>query len=240
MVGHSLEVLYEDEALLIVEKPAGLHTAPLVEGEPDTLLALVLGAFPEISSVPGMKPSEPGLLHRLDRDTSGVVVIARTRAAFASLRLQFASGQVRKEYHAACACRADSLPLRDISIRSLFAPAGPGGRKVRVVMPEEKSARLLRRTAPALYRTEVRLEKVHEGRALVEAVIQKGFRHQVRAHLAFTGLPIFGDPLYGVPVPPGAPQRMYLHASAVLLAHPVTGDELRITSPLPQAFSAVL
>ncbi len=240
MAGRTLEVLHEDAAVVVVEKPVGLHTAPLLAEETDTLLSLVLEVFPEISSVNGMKPFEPGLLHRLDRDTSGVVVIARTNAAFASLLEQFTSGQVRKEYRAACACRGDNAPQRDISIQSMFAPTGPGRRMVRVVMPDETNKKLLKKAAPAVYRTEARLEQLHEGRALVGVVIHKGFRHQIRAHLAFAGLPIFGDSLYGVPAPPGAEQRMYLHASGISLAHPVTGKELRVESPLPMAFRAIL
>jgi 23S rRNA pseudouridine1911/1915/1917 synthase len=236
----SFSLLHEDDVLIIVNKPAGFHTAPLGAGESDTLLTLILEAFPEISSVPGIKPSEPGLLHRLDRDTSGVVVIARTPAAFAALRLQFASGDVRKEYYAACACSANGGFPKSISIQSMFAPAGPGRRMVRVVMPGERNRRLLRKAARYTYLTEARLEKLHAGRALLAMVIRKGFRHQVRAHLAFAGFPIFGDPLYGVPAPPEAPQRMYLHASGIELTHPITGKQLRIVSPLPDEFLAIL
>jgi 23S rRNA pseudouridine1911/1915/1917 synthase len=235
-----MNVLYEDAALIVVEKPAGIHTAPLEAGEKDNLLAGVLAVFPEICSVAGIKPLEHGLLHRLDRDTSGAVVFARTAAAFEALRSQFDAEETRKEYHAVCARAADGSPRLPITIRSMFAPAGQGRRKVRVVLPEEKNKRLLGKAGPALYRTEARLESAQGARALVLAVIQKGFRHQIRAHLAFIGLPIFGDRLYGVPVPEGAEQRMYLHASAIELTHPVTGRPVRISSPLPESFRALL
>ncbi len=241
-----MNVLYEDAALIVVEKPAGIHTAPLEAGETDNLLAGVLAAFPEIRSVPGIKPLEHGLLHRLDRETSGAVVVARTAAAFEALRSQFDAEETRKEYHALCAraadgsTGADGSPGLPIIIQSMFAPAGQGRKKVRVVLPEEKNKRLLRKAGPALYRTEARLESAQGARTLVLAVIQKGFRHQIRAHLAFIGLPIFGDPLYGVPAPEGAEQRMYLHASAIELTHPVTGRPVRISSPLPESFRALL
>jgi 23S rRNA pseudouridine1911/1915/1917 synthase len=244
--GQSLKVLHEDAALIVVEKPAGIHTAPLHAGETDNLLARVLAAFPAVCSVPGIKPFEHGLLHRLDRDTSGVVVIARTPSAFEALRLQFLAQEARKEYHAVCACAEDSncaedrSPAELITIQSMFAPAGPGRRKVRVVMPEEKNKKLLREAAPTVYRTEARIERLQGSRALVFAVIQKGFRHQIRAHLAFTGLPIFGDDLYGVPVPPGAEQRMYLHASAIQLISPASGKQLRVISPPPESFLALV
>ena len=240
MVGERLTVLHEDEALIIVDKPAGIHTAPLRPGEPDTLLAAVIAAFPEVASVPGIKPSEPGLLHRLDHETSGVVVFARTMAVFAALRSQFMSGDARKEYRAACACPPDRKPGERITVRSMFAPFGPGRRMVRVVEPEEKNRRLLRKAARTVYLTETRLERVHAGRALVEVTLHRGFRHQVRAHLSHVGLPILGDALYGVPAPTEAPQRMYLHALGITLIHPVGGKLLRVVSPLPDAFRAVM
>jgi 23S rRNA pseudouridine1911/1915/1917 synthase len=234
-----MNVLYEDAALIAVDKPAGIHTAPLADGEIDNLMAAVLAAFPEVSSVPGIKPFEHGLLHRLDRGTSGVVVFARTADAFQALRSQFSGEEARKEYHALCACAPARRAGETLAIQSMFAPAGRGRRRVRVVTPEEKSARHIQDTTTTVYATEATLDRVREGRALVTAMIRKGFRHQIRAHLAFAGLPILGDDLYGISVPPGAEARMYLHASAILLASPITGKELRIDSPLPPSFLAL-
>jgi 23S rRNA pseudouridine1911/1915/1917 synthase len=87
-----LVILFQDTALLAVEKPTGMHTAPLHPGEGGTLLAMVIDAFPEVAGLPGVKSVEPGLVHRLDRETSGVVVIARTAEAFDRLRGAFAAG----------------------------------------------------------------------------------------------------------------------------------------------------
>jgi 23S rRNA pseudouridine1911/1915/1917 synthase len=239
-VGSALKVLYEDPALLIAEKPYGIHTAPLSHGAPDTFLALVLASFPEVSSVPGIKPSEPGLLHRLDRDTSGVVVIARTPRAFAGLRAQFAAFDVEKEYDAACMDRVDMAKGGSLTIQSRFAASGPGRRRVHVVMPDETNRKLLREAGPVVYQTVIRIQRLHGDRALVRVVIRKGFRHQIRAHLAFVGLPIFGDVLYGVRSPPDAPQRMFLHARRISFIHPVTGKPLRVSSELPQEFDEIM
>jgi 23S rRNA pseudouridine1911/1915/1917 synthase len=239
-VGSALKVLYEDPALVIVEKPAGIHTAPISDGAPDTLLALVLASFPEVSSVPGIKPSERGLLHRLDRDTSGVVVVARTPWAFAGLRAQFAAFNVDKEYDAVCLCRTDRDKSGSLTIQSRFAAWGPGRRRVRIVMPDETNRKLLREASPVVYQTVIRIERLHGERALVHVVIRKGFRHQIRAHLAFVGLPIFGDGLYGVLSPPDAARRMYLHARAISFIHPVTGKPLRVSSVLPQEFDEIM
>jgi len=240
LVGQSLTVLHEDEALIVIDKPAGVHTAPLAADEADTLQALVLSAFPEIARVPGVKPFEHGLLHRLDRDTSGIVVIARTAAAFAALRMQFASGQVRKEYRAACLRRSGNASEEKFSVTSRFAPLGPGRQMVRVVLLTETSRKVLREVTRASYTTEVAVIRQEGSRALLSALLRKGFRHQVRAHLSHAGWPIIGDELYGTAVPPEAQKRMYLHAIAVSLTHPATGQPLRLSSPLPEAFSSVI
>jgi len=237
MTPRELRVRYEDPSLLVVEKPTGLHTAPLRPGEPDTLVEMVIRLYPEVAGVPGIKPVEPGLVHRLDRDTSGLVVFARTAEAFHELRRSFASGGARKVYLAACACRDEitdsTAPLR---IESRFAPYGRGRTMVRAVFPGERSRKLLRSAGSEIYVTEAEVTARGNGRLLLAASILKGFRHQVRVHLAFLGFPIFGDPLYGAAVPEGFPARMYLHAARIMLRHPASGLPLVVQSPLPEEF----
>lgn len=233
-----LRVLYEDSDLLAVDKPAGLHTAPLRSGEQGTLLGQLIACYPSIAALPGIKPTEPGLLHRLDRETSGVVIVARTAAAFAALRSQFAAEEVSKEYLAVCLAPAN-LPTAPLRLESHFAPHGPGRRRVRVVLPDPRGGTAMRRgTTSRLYVTEARILASRAGRVLVGARLSRGFRHQLRAHLAYLGLPILGDPLYGVPCPQGLTPRLYLHAAAVALAHPMTGKPLSIRSPVPPEFAS--
>ena len=142
-----LAVLYADAQLIAVEKPAGLHTAPQGRAGEDTLLDRLLERFPEIAALPGRRPGEPGLLHRLDRGTSGVVLAARTPEAFHRLAADFAAGRVRKEYLALCAPAADLRaasglrPGQRFVLESRFAPFGPGRRKVRVVPAGGQDAR---------------------------------------------------------------------------------------------------
>jgi 23S rRNA pseudouridine1911/1915/1917 synthase len=232
-------IRYEDSSLVVVDKPAGMHTAPLAEGERGTLLGLVQDAFPEVEALPGLKSLEPGLVHRLDRDTSGLVVIARTAAAFEGLRRAFSAGSARKWYLAACAS-GDASPWTDhLRIESRFAPYGRGRKMVRPVFAGERSRKLLESAGSELYATEAAIVARGAGRALLSATILKGFRHQVRAHLACLGFPIFGDPLYGVTAPPGAPPRMYLHAQRIELPHPETGRTLTIESAPPPEFRAL-
>ena len=226
--------------MLVVDKPAGLHTAPLRPGETGTLLEMVIAEFPEVAAVPGVKPVEPGLVHRLDHGTSGLVVVARTAEAFAALRRLFAAGGARKGYLAACACgNGAGREGQRVRIASRFAPFGAGRRMVRVVLPEESSRRLLQKAAQETYATEADITARGPGRALLSARIQRGFRHQVRAHLAFLGYPILGDPLYGAPVPEGYPRRMYLHAARIEMTHPLTGKALIVESPAPAEFGAL-
>jgi len=145
-----LVVRYEDPHLLAVEKPPGVHTAPLRAGETGTLLEAVIALYPEVGRLAGIKAIEPGLLHRLDRDTSGLVLVARTTESFAKLRASFEAHAVEKGYLAVCrrltlealpsvrergalAGLPQLLPGDCLRIESRFAPFGPGRRRVRLV-----------------------------------------------------------------------------------------------------------
>jgi 23S rRNA pseudouridine1911/1915/1917 synthase len=242
-VSSLLVVRFEDAHIAVVDKPAGIHTAPLHHGGgAGTLLEAVLARYPEVAKVQGFKPEEPGLLHRLDRETSGLVLVARTTAAFEAMRERFNSTGVRKGYSACCALPSEARPAHGgmLSITSRFSPLGPGRRMVRVVLPDEAGRRVLREATPDAYRTEARVARQGTNALLLEAWIERGFRHQVRAHLAFLGYPIIGDPLYGTAVPAGTLPRMYLHASCIELSHPVTDEPLCVQSPLPREFEALL
>lgn len=237
-----LVVWFEDAQVLVVEKPAGQHTAPLRAAEGGTLLECVIERYPEVAAVPGIKVVEPGLLHRLDRETSGLVAIARSAAAFAALRESSARGGMRKEYLAACARPVDGEAIEAgaaFCIASRFAPYGSGGRMVRVVLAGESRGKLLRNATPDSYSTEAEIIRRGGAILLLRARLDRGFRHQVRAHLSFLGFPILGDPLYGAPVPPGAEDRLYLHATRLEFEHPVTGALVSVESPLPREFAAL-
>jgi 23S rRNA pseudouridine1911/1915/1917 synthase len=234
-----LRIVHVDDQVLVIEKPEGVHTAALREGGTATLLDAVIEQFPEVERVPGLKPVEPGLLHRLDRGTSGLVVIARSVRAFTGLLAQFEAGDVRKEYLAICV-PGPGVRSERLAVSSRFAPLGPGRAKVRVVMPYEHRARVLKEASPETYATDVEIAERGSSCSLARCTITRGFRHQVRVHLAHLGLPIVGDALYGVPVPPGYGERMYLHASAVELHHPADGRPMRFESDLPVEFPLLL
>jgi len=233
-----LPVLWEDPWLVAVVKPAGVATHPIRTGETGTLAQALVARYPEMEGV-GFSRREPGLLHRLDRGTSGVLLAARTASAFESLRDQFAQQRVVKIYLAVvsgCPEAADgtvSFPLgsrgrrarRVVAVRSRRGPSG-----LRSVHRAETAYRLLRRG---------------EACSLLRLVMRSGVRHQIRAHMGALGHPVVGDRLYGPEEDPPAawalpPARHLLHAAEVRFFHPEDGREMRIRCPLPEDFRSFL
>lgn len=229
-------MVLEDLDFVAVAKPAGMHTAPLRPGETGTLLEWVLARFPEVGRLPGLKPVEPGLLHRLDHDTSGLVLVARTPEGWESLRAAARGGRFLKRYRALVGV-ADrppegtrelltepldpSHPPLPLLIESAFRAWGPGRRRVAAIAPAHAAGR-------RLYTT--RLLAIEEaGRFLrVLAELVTGFRHQVRVHLASVGLPIVGDRLYGPSEGPAA-ARLFLHACGLQFPHPRSGLQVIVS-----------
>ena len=221
--GASLEVHYVDETLAVVEKPSGVASVPHSPEESGTLANLAAGRFPQCACV-GRRSGDAGLLQRLDLETSGLVMVALSPEAHEALSRAQQSGAVKKTYLALVhgnpplQCRADT-PLRR---------SGPKGARLR---PSPDGATAL---------TEIgRLETVGEW-SLVEARILHGVRHQIRAHLSSLGYPIACDPLYGDGVGPAGLARLFLHAHRIVFDHPVTGQTMTVTSPLPSDLRATL
>ena len=206
-----LELIHADEAIIVVNKPAGIivHRAP---GYPDgTMCDLLLKRFPEIVGVGSEE--RPGVVHRLDRETSGVMVFARTQPAYLALRREFEHhGRVTKTYLAVLhgAPKPASGTLRTLIGRKPF-----DAKRMAVVDNGGQ---------PAV--THWRVLSWHGGLALVEFVIETGRTHQIRVHAAHLGHPIVGDPLYGDAVRDRRlalpPQRPLLHAVALSFPHPAT------------------
>ena len=218
-----LEVAYEDDHLVVVVKPAGVPSVPLSAEETKTLANAVVARFSECAEV-GRSPGDAGLVQRLDRETSGLVLVARSQDTHNRLVEMQRRGGLRKRYLALVSGAEGDLPrVVDFGLAS----AGPGGSKVKM------SAK-----GPALW-TELREVNRHGDWLLVEATIRKGFRHQVRAHLAGVGFPIAGDALYGGGPAKGV-DRLFLHASRISFVHPEKGVGVTVDSPLPDEFAAFL
>lgn len=207
-----VDVLHEDGEIIVVNKPAGVivHRAP---GYPSgTLCDMLLERYPEMAGVGSRE--RPGVVHRLDRDTSGVMVFARTQRAYLALRKDFESHErVRKTYLAVL--HGTPKPASGI-LRTLIGRKPFDAKRMAVV---ERNGHV------AVTRWEV-LSR-HGGISLVEFVIDTGRTHQIRVHAAYMGHPIAGDPLYGDAARDRClavqPKRPLLHAVAISFPHPVTG-----------------
>ena len=213
----ALTVLFEDSAMVAVDKPAGVPSHPLKPGELGTLGNALLARFPECESASD-DPREVGLVHRLDTDTSGVLLAARSADVWKTLRTAFTERRIDKTYLAlASGPLADSgdidLPLLQVGNR---AKPNSAGREAL------SSFRVLRRKGSF---------------SLVEVKILTGVMHQVRAHLAGIGAPLVGDTLYGG-LEDKLLGRFFLHASALGLSHPLTGLPWQVQAPLPPELDA--
>ena len=232
-----LTVLHEDAAILALYKPAGVATHPLRAGEPGSLASALVARYPECLAI-GDDPREAGLAHRLDIDTSGVILAARTPDAWHNLRQQFSAHRVGKRYLALCAA-APGFTAHVGLAGECRAPIGhdrADRRRARVCVDHELAVRLGAQAAHTVWRIvrEVRLPRREVPLYLVEASASTGRMHQVRTHLAFVGLPLAGDALYGEGTPPSPlDDRHVLHAEAVSFDHPLTGVRLTIQAPLP-------
>jgi 23S rRNA pseudouridine1911/1915/1917 synthase len=224
-----LRVLWEDPILAAVDKAAGVPTHPLREGERGTLVNALIARYPEMAAI-GFSRREPGILHRLDRDTSGVLLAARTASAFERLRVEFEQGRVVKVYFAVVHGRPDPEGLVSRPL------AGRGRRARRVeVLRSDRGGRGLRGCIPA--ETRFRVARCYPGYALVRLSMTTGARHQLRAHMAFIGHPVVGDSVYGTepggPLSVPAPGRHLLHAAELGFFHPLEGRPIRVRSPMP-------
>jgi 23S rRNA pseudouridine1911/1915/1917 synthase len=233
----ALTVLYADDLLVAVNKPAGVPSHPLRAGEGPSAAGALVARFPECADA-SPDPREGGLVHRLDRGTTGVLVAARHRAFWSELRAALAAPECEKTYRAEV---VGHFPVIVAGEKEFVSPGSrPGTLTVAIPIGRmgRHGARVKlgggRQPLPAV--TEVALVQQRETTTLVEARLCKGRTHQVRAHLAYLGVPVVGDSTYG-----GAgdqtqgerPAALHLHAASIAFRHPTTGQPLRIEAPLP-------
>ncbi len=222
-----LSIVYEDEHIIVLDKPAGLVVHPAPGHLDGTLVNALLHHCPNLEGIGGV--ARPGIVHRLDQDTSGLMVVAKTEAAMRTLTKEFAShANIRKTYLAI----VHGMPTPpEGRIENLIGRCPWDRKKMAIVEKNGKVAITNYRTLSA------------GRRSLIECVIETGRTHQIRVHMASLGCPIVGDAVYGRPGwdrqldPP--PARQMLHAWKLSLKHPVTRAPLAFEAPIPPEFSAI-
>jgi 23S rRNA pseudouridine1911/1915/1917 synthase len=224
-----LDVRLERPDLVVVNKPAGIPTAALEAGERGTLVNRLLARYPEMQGI-GHRPREPGILHRLDTQTSGLLVAARTSSAFTHLQAALDGGKLQKRYLAIISGTLDDSGVIDAPL----APDPKHRERVRVLGVMDDADYF--RDALTHYRV---LERIGQW-TLLELDVSKAFRHQIRAHLASIGAAIVGDKVYGGILDTALGERHALHASYVAWAGDGTVAGFAVEEPLPKDMAELL
>lgn len=229
-----LVVVYEDDDLLVVNKPAGMVVHPAPGHVRGTLVNALLGRDPGLAAVGG--PERAGVVHRLDRDTSGLLLVAKNSTAFAKLQRQFKTRRVEKTYLALVEGAPDAASGR------IEAPVArdPAHRQRMAVLSENRGGR---KAATAFRVLESYISTMSQQRhefSLLEVDLLTGRTHQIRVHMAFIKHPMVGDRIYGrrkqrIPCP-----RQFLHAHRLAFTQPTTGQRIEVEAPLPADLQAVL
>lgn len=214
-----LSILFEDEHLLLVDKPRGLATHPAASLNEPSLVNALLARGQALSA--GTEPWRPGIVHRLDKETTGLLLVAKTDAAHVGLARQIETRQAKRDYLAWVAGEVERTEWR------IEAPIGrdPRNRQRMAVVPSGKPAA-----------TRVRLIRTWGGLSLLELGLETGRTHQIRVHLSAIGFPVLGDDLYA----PGKWKQgpLQLHAYRIRFRHPATGEEIEVEAPPPADFLA--
>jgi 23S rRNA pseudouridine1911/1915/1917 synthase len=222
-----LDILYEDEHLLILNKPSGLVVHPAPGHEAGTLVNALLAHCGELPGIGGVQ--RPGIVHRLDKDTSGAIAIAKTDQAHQHLQAQFKAKTARREYLAV----VFGAPAAESGTVDLPIGRHPVDRKKMAIVPEEKGGR----RAVTRWSVKDRLGNY----TLMQFQLETGRTHQIRVHTAQMGHPIVGDPVYGAGRSVGVNlEGQALHAWKLRLQHPVSGEWIEAIAPPPETFTVLL
>ena len=230
-----LVIAYEDQHLIVVDKPAGMVVHPAVGNITGTLVnALLHHCRGQLSGINGV--ARPGIVHRIDKDTSGLLVVAKSDAAHEGLAAQFAAHTVHRRYIAVTA----GVPSPAEGTIDARVGRSDADRKKMTVLPNNSSRG---KTAVTHYKVLERLD----GAAVIECRLETGRTHQVRVHCASIGHPLLGDPVYGRTPKPLRPvldrlgfARQALHAAELGFQHPLTGEVVQFRSNLPQDMAELI
>jgi len=224
-------IIYQDPNLLVIDKPAGLVVFSEGQVKENTLIDYLLEKFPDLKNV-GQTPRY-GIIHRLDKDTSGILLIAKNNKALSFFQNQFKEGRVSKKY---LALVVGNLKDREGTIETLIGRSPKDRRKQKIYLPQEPESDKKRKAI-----TEYKVLQKFKDYDLIEITPKTGRKHQIRAHLAYLGYPIAGDKLYGFKrqILPKDLSRQFLHATCLKIELP-NGEIKEFHSDMPQDLKNVL
>jgi 23S rRNA pseudouridine1911/1915/1917 synthase len=217
-----LRILYEDDDLAVVEKPCGMVVHPAAGNEDGTLVNALLHHLKNLSGIGGV--IRPGIVHRLDKDTSGLLLVAKHDAAHVELSRQLKDREMEKHYLAV----VEGAMKEDSGVVDAPIARSKTNRKRMAIDPMGR---------PAI--TEWRLVEELKGGSLLDVHLITGRTHQIRVHMAHVHHPVAGDPIYGFKHGLPAP-RLMLHARTLAFTHPGTGERMCFEAPIPEVFAAML
>lgn len=208
----NIQVIANEQGFLVINKPAGLPSAPILNNDSYNAFSMIAKKYPEVLSVNGRKEIEHGLIHRLDTVTSGLMIIAKNQECYDNFIKLQKENKIIKTYTAICEKKDfenDGFPPlpnnikkdfeninNEIILQSYFRAYGEGRKQVRPVTEDSGKAALNKLEKKVLYTTKIKIIKIEDKKITVRCEITNGYRHQIRCHLAWLGLPIIGDPLY--------------------------------------------
>lgn len=214
-----IAILYQDEDIAVVDKPCGMVVHPAAGNETGTLVNALLFALDDLSGIGGVK--RPGIVHRLDKDTSGLLLVAKNDAAHVALSAQLKARTMEKHYLAVVeGCMKETAGRVDLAI-----DRSKRDRKKMAVDPSGREAH-----------TEWRLLENLRNAALLDVHILTGRTHQIRVHMQSLHHPVAGDPIYGISKGVAVP-RLMLHAHTISFEHPRTGQRMSLIAPPPSVFT---
>lgn len=218
-----LDVLYEDEDIIVINKPQGMVVHPAAGNYSDTLVNALLGRCTNLSGINGV--IRPGIVHRIDKDTSGVLIAAKNDMAHKNLAEQIKEHTVNRRYIAL---------VEGIVKSDKGTIEGPIGRH----RTERKKMDVVQGGKPAI--THFSVIKRYDNYTLIEAKLETGRTHQIRVHMSHIGHPVVGDPMYGIKKQKFNLKGQALHAAVLGFMHPRTGQYMEFKAPLPQYFEDLL
>ena len=218
-----LDIVYEDDDLLVVNKPKGMVVHPAAGNDSGTLVNGLLAHCKQLSVINGVE--RPGIVHRIDKDTSGLLVVAKSDAAHKALSAQFAEHSITRIYNGVC-----FFTIKDDEL-TIDAPIGrdPKNRLRNAVVPDGKHAV-----------THIKVKNRFKGYTEFEARLETGRTHQIRVHMAYIKRPLLGDELYGPAKQPYKTKGQMLHAGVLGFIHPVTGEYMEFKADPPAEYTNIL